>query len=524
VTGGGEVRLAELLVGLSAVADLGMGQPVGGSARACLLAVMLAEEAGCDRTTAADVYYAALLQHVGCTAYSHEASALFADEILVKRASLETNFDRPREVVTYLAALASETPKGSRARAVGATVLRSRSVTEGYSRANCEVAAGVARRLGLGDGTQRALLDVFERWDGKGHPKRAARDAISPAIRVVHVATIAALFDRLLGPDAAVRAVRERAGRVLDPGVAATFGRTAGRLLGELDAPDAADASDVLVDAEPSPAQRMPAGDVDHVLGTFGDAVDLKSPFLHGHSAEVSRLAAGAAESMGLAENDVARVRSAGLVHDIGRTAVPGAIWERPGPLGSDAWMQVRLHPYHSEQVLMRSAPLRGIAALAGQHHERLDGTGYHRGSKAPAVPIPARVLAAADAFQAMTSLRPHRPARPPGLAATELRIAAREGRFDADAVEGVVAAASGATHRRRRSLPAGLTERQVDVLRLVADGLPNKSIAERLVISPRTAERHVQDVYAKIGVSSRAAAALFAMEHGLLPASAEDG
>jgi len=189
------------------------------------------------------------------------------------------------------------------------------------------------------------------------------------------------------------------------------------------------------------------------------------------------------------------------------------------------------LHAYHSEQILLRCPSLTSVATLAGMHHERLDGSGYHRSAKGTAIPMAARVLAAADVFEALRSARPHRPARTADHAAAELRAMVRGGAIDPDAAEAVVRAAddpaTGGRARRssggrgHRSGPAGLTERQIEVLRLMAQGLPNRGIARHLVISPRTAEHHVQDVYAKIGVSSRAAAALFAMEHGLL---SEDG
>jgi DNA-binding NarL/FixJ family response regulator len=194
---------------------------------------------------------------------------------------------------------------------------------------------------------------------------------------------------------------------------------------------------------------------------------------------------------------------------------VPSSIWDHAGPLGSDAWQQVRLHAYHSEQVLCRSPALAEIGRLAGLHHERLDGTGYHRGIGAAQLSAPARVLAAADTFSALVSERAHRPAYSRERAEAELASLVKAGALDGDVVSAVVADDPRSAPRRVR--PAGLTDRQLDVLRLVARGLSNREIGTALVISPRTAERHVQDVYQRIGVSSRAAAAMFAMQRGLL-------
>lgn len=508
------VRLAELLVAFSAVADLGMGLQVGEAARTAYLAVELARRSGCGEPVVADVFYTALLQHVGCTAYSHEVALLFADETSVKRASLATDFTRYREVALgYLPRIAREAPAGQRLRTIRSAVLHSSRMTEGYRRANCETASLVARRLGLPDGVRTGLLDIYEWWNGQGGPNGRRGADISPVARLVNVAANAAFFDRLGGVDAAKEAVTQRAGGYLDPSLAAAFVAQAPQLL---EATGAGDLSDRLLAAEPGPPVAVHGAAVEGVLRVFGDVVDLKSPFFHGHSSETSRLAGAACARLGLEDGQVTRVRRAGLVQDIGRVAVPNGIWEHPGQLGSDAWMQIRLHAYHSEQILGRCAPLATLAPLAGMHHDRLDGSGYHRGAPAAQLPITARVLGAADVYQALLGNRPQRPAHRPDRAASLVRAEARAGRLDPDAVAAVLAVADG-TSSSRRAGPAGLTDRQVQVLRLLARGLSNRAIGEALVISPRTAEHHVQDVYARIGVSSRAAAALFAMEHGLL-------
>lgn len=333
--------------------------------------------------------------------------------------------------------------------------------------------------------------------------------------RIVNVAAVIALFDRLGGPDAAARAVKQRTGRFLDPAVVDTFRLTSKETFAQL---ATVDASDVLLDTEPRPVYQTTEDDLGDILRTFGEAVDLKAPFMHGHSTEVARLTRAAAAALRLSPKDTRDAAYAAHVHDLGRVAVPNGIWERVGGLGSDAWLQVRLHAYHSEQVLARSAPLAPLVRLAGMHHERLDGSGYHRSALAVQIPMPARVLAVSDVFQALTSERPHRRRYSQERAVNELRTLARARRLDSDAVEAVVSITGGGRTWRRHGGRAGLTERQVEVLALVAEGLPNRAIAERLTISPRTAEHHVQDLYARIGVSSRAAAALYAMEHGLLP------
>jgi len=510
-----ELRLAEILVGLSAVTDLGMGQPQGAAAKACLLATSLARAVNLPDQEVHDVYYTSLLQHIGCTAYSHESAAFFADEQSVKRATQVTNFNDMRDIFFgYIPSITRNAPAGARARTFRSALLKSGSITDGYTISNCEVGSSMARRLSLFPGVEQGLLHIFEWWNGKGRPQHLKGETIATAARVAHVAGYGALFDRLGGPDAAIAAVRKRSGGYLDPGLAENFCEQAPKLLAEL---SSVDVHEGLRHAEPKPHLTIPEHRLDEVLKAFGDVVDLKAPFFHGHSSAVSSLAESAAERLGIPQPDVVRLRRAALVHDLGRAGIANGIWERPGPLHADDWSQVRLHPYHSEQVLQRAEPLADLGPIAGAHHERLDGSGYFRQTTASSLPMIARVLAAADVYTAMIQPRPHRPALARDKAAAELRSEARKGTLDVDAVDAVLNVAGHPAARVRREWPAGLSDRQVEVLRLITDGLSNRQIAEKLHVTVRTAEHHAQDVYLKIGVSSRAAAALFAMEHHLI-------
>ncbi len=271
----------------------------------------------------------------------------------------------------------------------------------------------------------------------------------------------------------------------------------------------------MVLEAEPEPVRRIPADRVDGVAETFADMVDVMTPYTIGHSPGVADLATAAAERLGMP--DVSSVRLASLLHDLGRTAVSVGVWEKRGALTTAEWEQVRLHAYHTERILSRSAVLEPLARIAGMHHERLDGSGYHRGSSAGEVAPQARVIAIADVYQAMTQDRPHRPRLTEEQAADELFIEARERRLDPEYVRAVVEAAGLRPTTARVTWAAGLSDREVQVLRLLTRGLSNRAIAAELVISPRTAEHHVQHIYAKIGVSTRAGAAIFALEHGLL-------
>jgi len=274
---------------------------------------------------------------------------------------------------------------------------------------------------------------------------------------------------------------------------------------------------DAVIDAEPALTIVLSGERFDAVLMAIANFVDLKSPFFLGHARAVSELAAEAGAGLGLHEADLRTLRRAGLVHDLGRLGISNAIWDKPNPLGTGEWERVRLHPYLTERMLKQSEALAPLAAIAVQHHERLDGSGYPRGLSGAGISRPARILGAADAYQAMREPRPHRPALSADEAAVELRSDVKAGRYDAEAVEAVLGAAGHRVSRRREG-PAGLTPREIEVLKLLARGLSNKEVAKHLVISPKTVASHAEHIYAKINAPTRAAAGLFAMQHGLLP------
>jgi HD-GYP domain-containing protein (c-di-GMP phosphodiesterase class II) len=371
----------------------------------------------------------------------------------------------------------------------------------------CEVSVSLAHRLGLSPGVAEGLDQVYERFDGRGGPTGLRGEQVCLAARIAHLADIAGIAHLDGGEHAARAAVAHRRGGHFDPDVADAFEGCADEVLAGLDADDMLDAA---LAAEPAPCASFPRAELERFTAAFGDFADLKSPWTLGHSRRVARLAGAAAPP----EHRDALVL-AGHLHDLGRAAVPNGIWDKPKALGAAEWERVRLHPYYTERILARTGALAPLAALAGAHHERLDGSGYHRGLAAPALTRPMRVLAVADAYAAMTADRPHRPALGAAAAADELRAECDAGRLDAEAVEAVLEAA-GHAPARRRAYPCELTGREVEVLRLLARGLTNKEIAARLVVSPRTVQHHVAHIYPKIDRRSRAGAALFAMEHGL--------
>jgi len=506
------VHLADLLAALSVATDHAMGQEPEKAIRATVLAIGIADHLGIPTTDAGDVYFATLLKHIGCTATAHEESVLFGPDEAGMRAVAERTDDTDlREMLAFFGAVG----RGSGLARVGTIA---RALTSGNKesrrifRAVCEVGARMAVRLGLGPGVERALGETTERWDGKGGPRGIAGDDLSLVARIAEPATQAVIFHRLGGIDAVDAMARRRAGGMFDPAVAEALRAVAPEVLPRLDEHDPWEA---VLAVEPAPARTIDADGIGRLAQAFADMIDLKSVYTLGHSAGVAELAGGAARRLGL--DDPGTIHVAALLHDIGRMSVATGVWEKRGALSMRERELVRLHAYHSERILARSPALANVAAIAGMHHERNDGSGYHRAAPASATPPAARLLAVADAFQAMTQERPHRPGRSPSEAAGVVMAEVEASRFDPECARAVLEVAGTPPAHARDPWPAGLSEREVEVLRLMSSGLTNREIAASLVVSPRTAEHHVQHIYAKIGVSTRAAAAMFAMEHGLL-------
>jgi HD-GYP domain-containing protein (c-di-GMP phosphodiesterase class II) len=509
----GEVfRMLGLLGGLSVVTDLGTGAPLEESLRRCVVAARLARAVGCADPEVSEVVYVSLLQHLGCTAYAHESAGLWGDDIATVRLAFRTDFEEPTDVWRTFVAGIAEATGTSRPRVLAKALVAGKKADTQGGTATCEVARDASRQLGLPGSIQDALFHTMAMWNGHGQPDTAERD-IPLSTRIMQVASTATLFALHSGLDVAVSQVRRRSGASLDPELVDVLVDRAPQLLADI---DDVDAYELALDVEPDPVRYVDDREIEDVARTFGRLVDLKSPWLHGHSTGVGDLAADAALALGLDEH-VRTVRVAGYVHDLGRVGISSRIWDKTGPLSTSERDQARLHPYYTERILSRVPALTEVARIAGQHHERCDGSGYHRGAVATQLTMPSRVLAAADAYRALVEGRPHRPGVAAQEAAALLEAEVKGGRLDAEAVKGVLQAAGVAPMTRRRSHPCGLTRRQVEVLRLMSNGMSNREIAKHLVISPRTAEHHVQDIYLKIGATSRAGAALFAMEHGLL-------
>ncbi len=504
------LRLAELLASVSLATDLATGQPLGHALRTCTIATALARALGGGPDEVRTVHQFALLRFLGCTSDAAENAALVGgDDLAINAAMAPVLMGSSKEVMArFVRSVAPGQPRARRVRLV-ARALADPKGAERSLATHCEVGAMLARRVGLAQPVVEALAHAYERWDGKGFPARLAGEAVPVAVRVVVVARDADLATTL-GEDPREWLVA-RNGRAYDPSVVEAFEQVGQTVLSELVAGDEWQAA---LASEPEPVLTVGTDGLDSLLAAFADFTDLKSPWIRGHSRTVASLAEQAGRHAGLETGACDDLRRAGLVHDLGRVGVANGVWDKPGALTTPEWERVRLHPYYTERILSRCPALVALVEPASSHHERLDGSGYHRSRPADALSRSDRILAAADVYAALTADRPHRARLADETAARTLES---ETGLDADAVACVLAAANQRAAPALAPRPADLTDREVEVLRLIARGRSNREVAERLVISPKTVGRHVENVYAKIGVSSRAAAALFAMENRLL-------
>jgi HD-GYP domain-containing protein (c-di-GMP phosphodiesterase class II)/DNA-binding CsgD family transcriptional regulator len=510
-----DLRLAELLAALSRATDLANAYPYERSLKNCLLAAGVAQELGLEGEELADTYYCSLLRYISCTAFAHEESSNFGgDDMAFRNLYAPVDLGDPAAVFEVTTTqLAKDALPEVRARAVKTFLEEGPQIVPALMAANCEAGQRLAARLWMSPGVIVALGQIGERWDGLGAPAGLRGEEISKPARIMHLVHVAVVLHQVHGLDAACEMVLQRSGSQFDPQVAEAFLGRAATLLGSIE-PDSVWEAALAVEPEPRP--WVPPSRLQDAAKAFADFADLKSPFTLGHSSAAAKLGQDAARQLGLGDAS-SDVYLAGLLHDIGRVSVPNSIWDKPAALNPSEWERVRLHPYHTERILFQCPILRHLARLASCDHERLDGHGYHRGLPAAALSTPERVLAAADAYQAMIEQRPHRPELRPVDAARELRSEVETGRLDREAVGAVLEAAGQPIAGRGLSWPAGLTRREVEVLRLVAKGRAEKAAAEALFISEQTVHQHVKHIYEKTGVSSRAGVALFAMEHDLI-------
>lgn len=508
---GSGVRITELLAALSFGADLGLGHPTEHVLRQTYIALHLGERLGMEVQEREVVYYASLLAWLGCHIDAYEQAKWFGDDQVLKRdAAYIDAADAVSTVAFLLRHIGDGRPLAERLKAGVGFLAEGRHDLDQMYENHWRAASALSEDLGLSDAIRDSVAQTFERWDGKGEPDGLKGEDVLLSARLVHLADVAALFYHTGGVSAAVDVTRARSAGQFDPALVVLFETEADEIFTQLEQLTTWDA---VMGKVPSVGQELSDDELDRVLAAVADFVDLKSPYTLGHSRGVAELAAGASAELGA---DTRTARRAGLVHDLGRMGVANTVWDKRGPLTAGEMERVRLHPYYTDRVLASVPALACLAPVAAQHHERLDGSGYPRGSSAESLTPEGRVLAVADCYHAWSEPRPYREALDADAIAARLRDEVKAGRLDGAAVDAVLRAA-GHRVRRSREWPASLTAREVEVLRHLARGMSSQQIAERLVISRKTASNHIEHIYAKIGVSNRAMASLFATRHGLL-------
>ncbi len=495
------MRLSELLTALSLATDLGFGQPPEHMLRSARISLRLGDRLGLEQAELAVLYDVSILTYVGCPVYGNEAATLFGDDIDFRAHVVEVDLAGFQAMMFMLRRAGAGTSPVNRATQAGRLMATGgRAVVEQMAN-HCSAAGALADRLGLQADVRSGIEQAYARWDGKGVPADLKGDALALSARVSHVAEACEVFHRIGGIEPVLDMVRSRSGTHFDPEIVAAVCADPVGLFDEIDD----DTADEVLDAEPVERPRLTDDELDRDLEAIGDFGDLRCSYFAGHSRGTADQVEAAAAMLQVPPSEARLLRRAALVHDLGRFGVPGSVWDKPGPLTASDRERMRLHVYYVERIFNRPEPLRRVGLLAATHHERMDGSGYHRGVAGAMLSTPARVLAAADAYHAMTQPRPYRPALTEDDAARQLRVEADEGRLDHSATDAVLAAAGHAGSRSRAGGPAGLTAREADVLGLLAQGFSNKAIAAQLGISPKTVGNHVEHVYTKLGVTNRA-------------------
>lgn len=507
------VRLADLVAAFSLATDLGLGLPMDHVMRSWRIAALLGDQVGVEAVERGNLYFVVTLAWVGCVADTPEVAALFGDDIAFRADSFEIDFAGLPLLGFMLRHVGAGSTPLHRLRLGAKLVVSGGAAVKRGLMSHCLSTALLAERFELGGEVCDPLQQVFARWDGKGVPDGLGGEEISLPMRLFHLADTVEVHHRARGTDAAIEVAQAKRGKHLDPAVVDAFCGAAGDVLGD---PDEEHDWAALIDSEPTLQSTLTEDQFDAALMAIADFTDLRSINRVGHSRAVAELSALAGSASGLPDDEISSLRRAGWVHDVGLHAIPATILDKPGPLMATERERLRMHSYYAERMLAAPPPLARVGAIASCTHERCDGSGYHRRLGGAAIPKTARLLAAACAFRAMTEPRAHRPALTAKQAMTELRGEVRAGRLDAEAVDAVLAAA-GQTRGKRKSGPAGLTPREIEVLLLIARGASTRQVARELSITPKTAETHIARIYTKTRARTRSSATLFALQQGLL-------
>jgi putative nucleotidyltransferase with HDIG domain len=413
-----EPSLQEMLIALSFALDLTEGAVPGHAIRSCLLAFRIAYEIGLDDAALSDLYYAALLKDVGSSSNSGRMCQIIGgDDRIVKAGARLEDWTLPlthristvkllwQQVLPESSALR----KTARIAKIAATQRRSnRELIE----LRCDRGAMIVRKLGLGIPVAFAVRHLDEHWDGGGYPSGLEGSAIPILSRIMGVAQHLDAFCMAHGPDTAIDTLVHRSKRWFDPELtaAAVSLHGSGRMwLNCLPNDPSKGTRSAILRLNPVHQSHLSALDVDAICEIFADVVDAKSTFTYRHSLGVMDAAAAIAGVLGLAPARAQLIRRAALLHDVGKLGIPNTILDMPTRLTNAELAIVKTHPGHSAEILGHIAAFGEIALIAGEHHEKLDGSGYPNHLRAADLSLESRLVAVADIFGALSEKRPYR-------------------------------------------------------------------------------------------------------------------
>jgi putative nucleotidyltransferase with HDIG domain len=404
-----QVRLSDVVAAMSFALDLTEGEPPGHAVRACKIGMRLADALGLDPEMRSHLYYALLLKDAGCSANSAKMAALFgADDQVAKRSSKRVDWSGRLPALVW--SLRTVAPGGSLRRRAGRlrAIQSEGQVTQALMQARCDRGAEVVSLLGLHAQTAEAIRALDEHWDGGGQPRGLRGEEIPLLGRILCLAQTVEIFHAAGGIEAAWRVARKRRGGWFDPALVDALGSIRGdrEFWRALPEPD--------VSAWEPPDRLLNADDarLDQIAVAFAGVVDAKSPWTYRHSDRTCLIVVGLASELGLSVEALGDLRRAALLHDIGKLSISNRILDKPGPLTATEFATIKQHPLTGERILRAVPRMEHLAPLAAAHHERLDGGGYPRGLSGDELTLPARLLAVADVYEALTSERPYRPAR----------------------------------------------------------------------------------------------------------------
>ncbi|SFJ21547.1 HD domain-containing protein [Sphingomonas sp. NFR04] len=407
--------LAEILGAFSYALDLTEGQPAGHSLRACWIASRMAAALQLPAADRRTIYYATLLKDLGCSSNAARIAELYlADDRRVKQEHKLLAVGLGPTLRYVFTRTGQGERLGARAKAI-LTILRDgNAIVTDLIQTRCTRGADIARQLRFPEPVAQAIASLDEHWDGSGKPLGLRGDAIPLAAQLALLAQIADVFHAAGGPEAAIEEVAARAGSWFDPALARCFAVLVTRTPGfwaELAHP----ALEARVRAFEPEEQRVAVdeGYLDDIAAAFGAVIDAKSPYTGGHSGRVGAYTEALGQALGVEGATLRTLKRSAMLHDVGKLAVSSRVLEKPGKLDEIEWEEMRSHAAHTTAILSRIAPLRDMAAVAGAHHERLDGRGYPLGLDAMLIAREARIITVCDFYDALTADRPYRAALP---------------------------------------------------------------------------------------------------------------